>query len=207
MAYSQGDAGQSVGEFLRSTIGGASPMGSWTGLHPLLGAPASGALLGAGVGALYGGYKKLTADPNNPEEADQPTIGRRSLIGALLGGAVGLGSGAMQTYLPPPYSQPMHSGDEKVAFARSAVSPEEVALILSRDHNLSYADKQRIMQALAGASPTQWSNLLAMAAGGTLTGYAASRILGVGLIGTMLAAGAGALIARNMFGGQPKTFV
>lgn len=209
---SEGESGAALGNLLRQTTGGASPLGTITGLPPIMGAPLSGAMLGLGAGALYGGYKKLTADPDDPDEQDG-SFTRRALIGALLGGGVGLGSGLMQSYYPNPYTQPMFEPRDrffepaKKAHVKAAASPAEVARILSQDFDLSYADKQRIMQALAGASPSQWGSLLAMAAGGSLTGYAASRILGVGLIGTMLASGAGALIARNMFGGQPKTFV
>ena len=164
-------------------------MGSWTGLPPMIGAPVSGALLGAGAGALYGGYKKLTEDPENPEP--RKALLKKNRIGALAGGTIGAVSGGLQ---------------KLSFFGPQAPSPQAVLETLHNDRYLSYADKQKILQALSKASPSQWSTLMTMAAGGALTGAAASRILGVGLVGTTLAAGAGALIFRNLFG-QPTTFV
>jgi len=195
MSSSDGEAGAAVGEFVRRFTNTPNGMGSWTGLPPLMGAPVSGALLGAGAGALYGGYKKLTEDPRNPEP--RKALLKKTLLGALAGGGVGLISGGLQT--TNLYKQQSFYGPQ-------APSPQAVLETLHNDRYLSYADKQNILQALSKASPSQWSTLMTMAAGGALTGAAASKILGVGLVGATLAAGAGALIFRNLFG-QPTIFV
>jgi hypothetical protein len=188
-----------LGEAINKFTDAPTPLGSWTGLPPLVGAPLSGALFGAGAGALYNGFQRWNGDPRSRRPK---ATKRQILLGALLGSGAGLASGLLQNSQPAVYAQAY----ENAQASKIASTGGDIVASLRSDPHLSAVDRQRILQALSGASPTQWSRLMLMASAGTLTGAIASRILGLGLVGTMLSAGAGALLAGNFFRG-PKTFV
>lgn len=176
-----------AGDQARQLFGIGKPMGSWTGVDPLLGAPLSGALWGAGLGAVAGGLRQLGGATNPPRRKGfwRSDLGRHILLGAAGGGVLGAASGLNQKF---------------------ANSRREVEKIVRQDPYISYAEKERIIRALTGADFMQLQRLAAMAAAGALTAATASRVLGLGLAGSAVAGGVGALLARNYFGG-PQIFV
>lgn len=182
--------GYAVGSQVGAALDVGRLMGSWTGAPPLLGAPVSGALWGAGLGALLGaGQEMFAAQPSRGQGFWRSRLGRGLLLGALGGGAVGIGSGLTQHF--------------KQNHHKQANSREEVARIIRTNYQIPPAEKQRLLQALAGADYLQLQRLAAVAAAGGLTALAASKILGLGGFGSALFGGVGALLANNYF--RPST--
>lgn len=168
-----------------------NPMGTWTGLDPVIGAPLSGAMVGAGLGGLYGGAKWLLGNRSNKREGFwKGPVGRSILAGSLAGAGVG----GVSAYL------------QKTSSDKQANSRTEVERIVRRDQWMSNSEKEQIIRSLQGADVMQLQRLAALGAAGLLTAVAARKILGLGAVGTAIAGGLGVLLARNYFSG-PKVFV
>lgn len=178
---------RSAGRYLDKVFDLRHPMGTWTGLPTWAGAPLSGALWGAGMGGLYGLYRKLTADENSEPGLLTPT---------LVGAGIGTGLGALTAY--------------NMAKSGSFRNDEEQALdrairMIRNDRSLSDAESSRVIHALRMSQGQERKRLLAMAAAGTLTGIIASRILGLGIIGSAIAGVGMAGIVGNHL--RPKFYV
>ncbi len=184
--------GAAVGLGIRKVTDIENPMGSWTGLDPMIGAPLSGALIGAGLGGLYGGARSLFGGERRTgrEGFWKGPIGRRILYGSLAGAGVGGVSGVLQ----------------KLGSSKQANNRLEVERIIRCNHSMSHWEREQIIQSLKGADFMQLQRLAALAAAGMLTAVAAKNILGLGTFGSVIAGGIGAMVAKNYFSG-PKIFV
>jgi len=160
------------------------PMGSWTGLPLEIGAPLSGALWGAGAGLATQAVRKLMED----DDRKRRRMGWMNplLVGAGAGAGVGL------------FSLWNRALAEKEKGGSVVGSDMERAIrLIRRDPMISDAEAGSIIQALHVAPFSTKQRVFSMLTTGALTGAAASRILGLGRLGTAVAAGAGAWLAHQ----------
>lgn len=184
--------GYQIGEkFLRPLIRPAQPMGAWTGLPSSIGAPLSGALWGAGLGALYQGGKRLWDYLGGEEETEElPWWKHPAVLGALGGSAVGLLKQSSASQL----RAARLSAHEKKSFSNPAL----LARVISEDPSISFYEKNRLLGLVEKASPSQLSRMAAMATVGALTASAAYGILGIGAFGSAAVGAVTAGIAHNL---------
>lgn len=181
------DAGRQLGDFLRETLGIGQSMGSWTGLPPEIGAPVSGALIGAGLGGLYGMGKDWWDGEDRPK---RQWWQKPSTVGAAAGTALGLLSGYAQTH-------PM-----KIAALEEKRAGMEAAYLIraiERDPSIAYYEKNRLIGLVNQANPSQLRRLAGLAAGGALTAAAAHTILGTGFFGSAIIGGLTSMALGNLF--------
>lgn len=172
--------------------GGSTPMGSATGLHPMLGAPIVGALAGAGLGGIYGGVRSLLEDEDQPPK---PWWKKPWLIGTAGGLGLGLASGLTQTLgNQPPKTFDQLTPTEKKGYA----SPNNVIRVIMNDPSITQYEKTRLVNLVEAASPSQTKQLLAMAVAGTLTAAAAHTVMRTGFFGSTIAGGVAAALTRNL---------
>lgn len=190
---------------VRSLVGGAGtllgkavdperPMGSWTGLPLPVGAPLSGALWGAGLGAAYHGLKPLLTGKDHKRKQ---TLLRSILAGAGIGGAVGLGAGTINHY-----KQNSAEDLEK----RAAADLGLIVQTVMRDPTLTEFEKRQILAQLSSARDDTLRRIVTAASTGGITGAMVARLLGFRGMGTALAGLAGAGLVGNYFRG-PQGFV
>lgn len=196
---SESSAGFQIGKnFLRPLIRPDQPMGEWTGLPSAVGAPLSGALWGAGLGALYQGGKNLWNYLSDREEVEATPWWRHpALLGALGGTAVGL---MKQQSVSAPLRAARIAAQEKQAYA----NPDRLSRVIANDPSIPFYEKTRLLSLVDQASPSQVSRMAALAAAGALTASAAYSILGTGLFGSTVVGLLGAGIANNLLPGKPK---
>lgn len=186
-----------VGLWLRRVFDGGRPMGSWTGLPAIAGAPLSGALIGAGLGGLYGGVKNLLSDER--PKPNTPWWKKPWAVGALAGGGLGLASAALRT--------PEDDLRAKNASYKQAdYQQQQLIRIIESDPSIAFFEKQRLLGLVQQANGSQLSQMLSLALSGGLTAAAAHTILGTGFFGSSVLGGLAALATNSYFNRQP-TFV
>ena len=175
---------RNAGAILARVVDNGAPMGSWTGLPTAVAAPVSGALLGAGLGALYHGVKNRLLPWINDEPADEEkTLGGHTLAGAL----AGLGIGSVAAY------------KQSAAYNPNQDMGRLLVLILN-ERSMSEYQKQQAIDRLDNLSSQQVRQLTMSAAVGGLTGAALGALLGVGPVaGGLAGALGGHLLSRNSF--------
>lgn len=195
--------GYSGGQFLSKLLGGTDPMGTWTGMNPLVGAPVSGALWGAGLGGLYAGGKALLSDKEeDPDQPPRPWWKHPATIGAGLGTVIGLLSGYAQTR--PGFERAPQIYKQQSSLEKQAASPSDVIRVIMNDPRLSDWEKDHLIKAVMEATPGQLQQLLGAALAGTLTASLAHSILGTGFFGSALAGGIGGFLAHNLLPGPTR---
>lgn len=172
--------GNALGLRIHDALDLSNPVGKWTGLDPRVGAPLSGALWGAGAGLTYAGLRKLFRDPE--EEEEEPSMWMPTAIGA----AAGLGLGAWSGHL---------QHEKQTSLANRGI--ENAIAVLRRDRGVSDAQADRIEYALRRASPDTQRRIVGLLAVGGLTALAASKILGLGMLGSALTGGVAAYTFNN----------
>ncbi len=219
-----GDAGEEygprhAGQFVRRHLDLMRPMGSWTGLWPIYGAPLSGALWGAGIGtALSGAQAALSGKDKKVHWI------RNALLGTLAGGGVGLLSGLAQWNASNKaglagsmaarldkdvplwgfLEKDLQGGHAKQSGDMSDV--EEILRILRSDSSLSSGDFYRIESALRASPDYMIGRIMRVLgmSGGAGAGFLVARILGLGLVGQGTSALAGGLLGGRIFGGRTR---
>lgn len=179
--------GNVIGQWLRPVVNPGAPMGSWTGMRPLYGAPLSGLLWGAGLGGLYGlGRAAVRGVTGGEEEEPSPWWANPILIGALGGAALGSASGLAQEKRGSFYDQ------------------RRVLELINSNPSLNDFEKRKLVDLVYQASAPQLSRMLSLALAGALTAGAAHSILGVGAFKSTLLGGLGAFALNNILPGKTR---
>jgi hypothetical protein len=160
------------------------PMGSWTGLPLAAGAPLSGALWGAGAGLTIQAVRKIMEE----DDRKRRRMGWRAPL--LVGTGAGAGVGLFSLW-----NRALAEKEKGGSVIGSDM--ERAVRLIRRDPAISDAEAGSIIQALHVAPYSQKQRVFAALGTGALTGAAASRILGLGRLGTAVAAGAGAWLAHQ----------
>lgn len=176
--------GRSLGLRVKDLADTTSPMGSWTGLDPLLGAPLSGALWGSGVGALYHllGDKLMGTIKGEPVDP-RKNLKKRLLQGASIGAGAGLASGVMQ----------------KLSYTQDV---GRLVLSIMNDGSLTEFQKQELLRRISNADQATIRRILLSAGGGALTGAMIAAMLGgssIAPFGAMGGAILGSMLSGNYF--------
>jgi hypothetical protein len=179
---------RAAGDWARKNLRLGAPLGSWTGLPPVVGAPLTGLALGTGVGALWRAKQKWI-----DEEEEPPPWWSNPMI---LGPVAGLGFGALSGQL-------QQRQLEKQQHVKQAYNMDRVLEIVRRDPWMSDAEKQVIQQRLTRADERTKRQLLSALMAGTLSAATAARLLNVGILGVAAAFGAGALAGKNLLQHKP----
>jgi len=187
-------AAHRYGDMLRRLWGPNQRMGAWTGLRPALGAPLSGALLGAALGGVYGlgrgAYRAITGTGEEEEPSPwwKSPMAMGLASGLLLGGASGIAQ------------EKKGSLHQKVASYRE----QRLKQLIAMDPSITHYEKDRLLGLVGQASETQVSRMIALAASGALTAAAAHHILGTGAFGSTVAGGLGAFVASRFIPGKTR---
>jgi len=176
----QNSNANALGMRIHSALKLNEPVGKWTGLDPRAGAPLSGALWGAGAGLTYAGLRKLFHDPEEDEE--EPSI----LMPTVLGAAAGLGLGAWSGHM---------QHEKRTSYGHPSI--DQAIRTIQADRTLSTSQISQIVHELRKSTPGQQRRILGMLATGGLTALAASKVLGMGLLGAALTGGAAAYTFNN----------
>lgn len=197
--------GQGLGENLLSLIGGRSGMGTWTGLPPSVGAPVSGALLGAGLGLLYGGAQRFNGWLKDEPAEERPWWQQPWALGLGAGATLGAVSGQLQPTNPGGLrAQQLEEALRKGANVKYASSMSSLISVILRDPSLPEHEKRRLIAAIERANPQQRQRLLSALMAGTLTSGLAYGILGLGALGSAALGGIVGFIARNLTPGRTQ---
>jgi uncharacterized membrane protein YebE (DUF533 family) len=172
-----------IGRAVGVAIDAGRPMGSWTGLPPAIGAPLSGALWGAGAGALTGLILRLRDEKKRRSSLLTPT-----LIGGLAGLGLGTYSAAMRNHYKPASFQ------------------DDAAAAIRRDRALTAAQSAQVEHAFRMASPYDQRRLATMLATGTSAAVIA-RMLGINLMGSVILGGGVGWAAANFLTPKKRHFV
>jgi hypothetical protein len=172
-------------------------MGSWTGLPPIVGAPLSGALWGAGLGAAYGGIKSLLSD-DDPYAGPTPWYKTPWILGALAGTGIGLYAGADKM---PPGQEKQHS----VKQASYLYDRNSVLRAVLFDNNLLPAQKNQAAELIERAPDSSIRRLVEALGVGGLTGLAVYKLLGSGLIPSLVLGGLAARLYDSHT--KPKAYI
>lgn len=140
-------------------------------------APASGMMAGALAGALWEGGNRLFNDDPERNNSWRWPIG--------LGAAAGLGLGILPELMKP-------------ASWNSPDPMSQAISLLRRDPQLSRQETESIIQAMRVAPTREKSRLFELAVVGSLTGVAASRILGLRPFASLTAGLVGAHIYNRV---------
>ncbi len=191
------------------------PMGSWTGLPSSIGAPASGLLIGAGLGGLYGLGRMAWDRLGGVQRPPRPWWRSPLVIGGAGGLSLGLLSALAQAkdaardreaasyaatpeYPAPDVAELGVPGGWKMAAFMSAQEKNQVKRVIANDPNIAYFEKQRLLGLVDQADSSQLKRLAALALGGALTAGVAHTVLGTGVFGSTAAGAAGSFFLSNL---------
>lgn len=182
---------RNLGSFMASPglLDRSRPMGSWTGLPTAAGAPISGLLHGALLGAAYHGVaNKLIPWIRGEEPPRKSQLAKNVMLGSLLG----LGVGGLAAY-------GHYKKQSAIPFEPTGNFGNLIRIVLN-DPTLTEMQKQMTLAHLDRLSRTEISMLNAKAAFGGITGAAIAAMLGVNpLLGAITGGLAGASMSRNRF--------
>lgn len=188
-----------LGAGARKVFGLDKSMGSWTGLPPMLGAPVSGALWGAGAGLTATAAGKVR-DWILDREEKKTRWARNALIGASAGVGLGVLSGKWQGDRAEGIDKE-HSWNDMGDMGDTQLLVDTVM----RDQSLAFAERSRLAR-LVRASPPHVLHRLKQSvalAGGAGAGLLIARMLGFPILGQTAGAALGGFLAKQWFAPKP----